>query len=381
MKNKIIILIALAIIFLPTVSFSVAVPEFKLTVVVNTQNQDSSFDFSLKRRVQTCDPDTNTCSWYWQDYQNFSLQTQSLTALTTLNLIAFDDYSLSQDVAPGLKLDSILCTSDNHNDNFFYTSDSVRINPAGWSNVTCTFNNVEVQEKTPVLIVPGLTGTEIFKSSEKLWPDATRMLLSITDTFMDPLQFSEDLTPSDNSVFPDKVVSRELTFNYTDGLINEFVGQGYAEGQALFTFPYDWRYGVTGVNLDGKTNSDLLAQKIQDVMAQTGSDKVDVVAHSLGGLIIKKYVMDHQSDNYIGKAIFVGVPNIGAPKAVKVLVQGDNLDVPGLNDQEIKKISENMPAVYDLLPTQKYYNVSGSFVALVDFGDGSEEPTENDLNY
>jgi triacylglycerol esterase/lipase EstA (alpha/beta hydrolase family) len=41
-----------------------------------------------------------------------------------------------------------------------------------------------------------------------------------------------------------------------------------------------------------------LAKKIQDIMAQTGSDKVDVVAHSMGGLIVKKYVMDNPTTNH-----------------------------------------------------------------------------------
>ena len=74
--------------------------------------------------------------------------------------------------------------------------------------------------------------------------------------------------------------------------------------------------------------------------------------------------MDNSTDNHIGKAIFVGVPNTGAPKAVKALVQGDNMGVLGLSDQEIKNISANMPSAYDLLPSQQYYNNAGSFVKV-----------------
>ncbi len=385
MKNKIIILIALAVIFAPAVSSAMMLPQMNLTIVVNTQNQDSSFNFNSKKQITTCDPDTHECFLVWVDYKNFALQTQNLTVSTILNNTSFGSYLFTQEVVPGLKVSNVFCTSDNSDDVFSYYPNGVEVTVGGWSNATCIFNNVVAQGKTPVLIVPGLTGTEMFKNSEKLWPDSARMMLSISDNFMDPLGFSKELTPIDNNVIPEKVVSRELIFDYTEGLVNQFVWQGYTENQDLFTFPYDWRYGVTGVNLTGKTNSDLLDQKIQDILAQTGSDKVDVIAHSMGGLIVKKYVMQYPADNHIGKAVFVGVPNIGAPKAVKVLLQGDNLGVPGLSDSEIKKISQNMPAIYDLLPSQQYYDVKGSYVETIDrtkcSNDSSVPCDVKDLSY
>jgi len=57
--------------------------------------------------------------------------------------------------------------------------------------------------------------------------------------------------------------------------------------------------------------------------------------------------------------------------------------VPGLSDQEVKKISQNMPGVYDLLPTQKYYDISGSFVKIIDQGNPIDffDDTETNLNY
>lgn len=227
--------------------------------------------------------------------------------------------------------------------------------------------------KTPVLIVPGLTGTEMKSGNELLWADINRMFRDIGDGFMDSLAFNNDLTPVDSSVMPTSVMRSKFSFDYTEGLINEFQNQGYTENENLFTFPYDWRYGVSGKYGDGKTNSDLLAQKIQDILTQTGATKVDVVAHSMGGLIVKKYVAEHLANPHIGKAVFVGVPNTGAAKAVKVFLQGDNLDikllkVPFLSQDEIKKITANFPAVYDLLPSQKYYDIKGSFVTVVDQG-------------
>ncbi|OGZ68034.1 MAG: hypothetical protein A3C50_03665 [Candidatus Staskawiczbacteria bacterium RIFCSPHIGHO2_02_FULL_43_16] len=239
--------------------------------------------------------------------------------------------------------------------------------------------------KTPALIVPGLMGTEMKNGNELLWADIIRMVNPLdADSFMDPLAFSKDLIPSNANVFGADIIKNPSNlFDYSQELINEFESHGYVENQNLFTFPYDWRYGVTGKYLDGKTNVDLLEQKVADILVQTGADKVDVIAHSMGGLIVKKYVVDNIASHHIGKSIFVGVPSTGAPKSVKVLLQGDNFGVLGLNDAEMKKISANLPAAYDLLPSQKYYDVKGSFVKVIDQGDllNLLDTTETNLNY
>lgn len=251
-----------------------------------------------------------------------------------------------------------------------------------------------VPSKTPVLIVPGIMGTEMSKGSELLWADVLKMVNPInSDNFMDPLAFNSNLAPSDINVsLLDVIRLKEIQgneiFNYADGLINEFKSQEYKENETLFAFPYDWRYGVSGKYSNGTTNADLFKQKIDSILAQTGAEKVDIIAHSMGGLIVKKYVMENQSSNRINKAVFVGVPNLGAPEAIKVLMQGDNMDIPFLNDAEIKKISKNMPGSYDLLPSQKYYDIAGSYFKTVDMPnifDSSWKPGQDavtkDFNY
>jgi pimeloyl-ACP methyl ester carboxylesterase len=186
---------------------------------------------------------------------------------------------------------------------------------------------------------------------------------------MDPLGLNQDLTPFDAQVYANKVIDNpDGLFNYTEDLIHQFNVEGYIQGSGtdstLFTFPYDWRYGASGLINSTTTNTDLLKQKIQDIMAQTGSDKVDVIAHSTGGLLVKKYVLENPTSHHINKAVLVGVPNLGSPKAYKALINGDNFGVTGLEDAEMKKIAQNMPIVYDLAPSQEYYNQAGSFFQI-----------------
>lgn len=224
---------------------------------------------------------------------------------------------------------------------------------------------------TPVLIVPGVLGTEINQPSTggpiQLWLDLVHTSLDFLfgDTFMDPLKFNPDLTPSDTSLVLGDVIRKKaitadyVLFNYTDGLISSLHGVGYVEGSNLFTFPYDWRYGV---NEDTVTE---LKNKITDILAATGSSRVDIVAHSTGGLLVKKYAIENPDSHHIGKTVFVGVPNTGAPKAVKVLLEGDTFGIPFLRQDEMKSIAVNIPAVYDLSPSQIYYDTKGSYIKIV----------------
>jgi pimeloyl-ACP methyl ester carboxylesterase len=219
-----------------------------------------------------------------------------------------------------------------------------------------------VLSRTPVLFVPGLLGTKIKDQNNNfLWVDPDRMinplrLDSYSDDFMSPLAFSDLLSPTDGSLELDEVL-KEIKYagqssDYTKSLIYEFDKQGYTEGVDFFTFPYDWRYGVSGVYPDGKTNAILLKEKIDQLAQTSPTGKVDIVAHSMGGLIVKKYVMENVPK--IGKLVFVGVPNLGAPRAAQALLMGTDFGVFGLNPQELKKISQNLPAAYDLLPSRAY---------------------------
>jgi pimeloyl-ACP methyl ester carboxylesterase len=389
MKNKVIIFCIVSLfLFTPLISSAYIIRPANLTVIVNTQGQDQSFNFHLKELGYEYNEETGEDIPVWKDSVNFTVQTENLTGSHSEIIWPFK-YMLEQENTSGLVLDNISCASDVSGDHVWHQSNSVILEPNEFENIICVFNNVQEINKNPILIVPGLTGTEMFENSEKLWLDLARNFTDIGDQFMDPMQFNYNLTPTDDLNIG-SVISRETVnvgvgnitvYDYTFGLMQEFINQGYAENESLFTFPYDWRYGVSGEYSDEKTNSDLLGEKINDILQQTGSSEVDVVAHSMGGLIVKKYVMDHPTDNHIGKAVFVGVPNTGAPKSVKVLLQGDNFGVLGLNDSEIKKIAENMPASYDLLPSQQYYNVKGdSFLQVVERTDLFNTSVK-DLNY
>ncbi len=212
--------------------------------------------------------------------------------------------------------------------------------------------------RNPVLVVPGVLGTELSLSGETLWLDLARTAREPGDRFMDPLAFGSDLLPSVPGVRTESVIGSKLpvlgmsVFNYSSALIAELSSRGYREGTDLFLFPYDWRYGVA-------RNASALAVRIAEILQATGARKVDIVAHSAGGLIVKRYAIEHQTDARIGKAVLVGVPNTGAPEALETLLDGSSFGVALLSDRQIKKIAGNMPMIYDLLPSPRYIAENG----------------------
>ncbi|MDR3642603.1 MAG: hypothetical protein P4L74_03195 [Candidatus Doudnabacteria bacterium] len=228
-------------------------------------------------------------------------------------------------------------------------------------------------QKTPVLIVPGILGTKIVKQSEVLWPDVVRMAAPLgDDSFMDPLILNPDGSPLDTSVaMPDILREPYPGEHFYDGIIQSFIDQGYVENKDLFVFPYDWRQDIfktayneeeQGLSLDKRTD---LAGKIDQILSNTGADKVDIIAHSQGGLVTKRLLFEKPSyQDKIRKLVLVGVPNFGSPQTAKTLLYGDNMGIifkknginlGQLNPEELKKMGLNMPSAYELLPSPSYF--------------------------
>ena len=157
-----------------------------------------------------------------------------------------------------------------------------------------------------------------------------------------------------------------------ENLITKFLNNGYTEGTNLFVAPYDWRKDI-------RDEIDRLDLVIQSAVNQSPTGKVDIVAHSMGTLLAKEYLQQRNNADLVNKMIAIGSPQLGSPKTFKVLNYGDDLDftlwgILGLNENKAKEITQNMPGVYQLLPSRKYVDINGSYI--VDFRNGI-----NFLNY
>ena len=155
-----------------------------------------------------------------------------------------------------------------------------------------------------------------------------------------------------------------------DNLIASFKENGYEEGKDLFVFPYQWRDS----NLN---NAVLLKEKIQEIKQATDWPKVDIVAHSMGGLLVRQYVESNEYQDDIDQLIMLGTPQWGAPKDYLIWEGGDGFYGAGgfllehlvfaqeAHEAGFDKIVDylhNMPieSVRELLPTYNYLEESDS---------------------
>lgn len=395
-KIKFTLVLVLFLFFAPAAIISVLAQtapkkHFHLTIIEKTINGDGNFDFVLERQEFFFSKLKYLISALAIDFtnqpHNFSIATQNGFGRYDADY-EYDYYDMGSIILSfsdngNWETNDIVCESDNQGFSYFYSGDPekfIALNqiPDG-ANIVCTFKNISTAalQKNPALFVPGLLGTEISDENNNLIWFRDEIINQInTDSFLDDLVFGMDLVSNKNltlaGVIKKKTFVKLWNFDYTQGLIDEFAGQGYIEGEYFFTFPYDWRYGMSGIYPKPQetsrrdiTNSDLLKDAIDAILAQTGAQKVDVIAHSMGGLIVKKYAMDN-ADPKIGKLVFLGVPNLGSIDAAKTLLMGNDFKITGLNDNEIYKISQNMPAAYDLLPSQNYFSVGDKYINDLD---------------
>ncbi|MBU6500559.1 MAG: PxKF domain-containing protein [Patescibacteria group bacterium] len=254
--------------------------------------------------------------------------------------------------------------------------DEVIIQNTAWSDrdVSNYYNNYFLGsapiQREPVVIVPGIMGSYLNRVSngEEVWPNVTKML-GLSDTYLDDLRLSSSGKEIFGKEMNAPAVIEEVAIlgvpvkTVYKNLIQDL--SGYTLNTNLFVVPYDWR-------LDIHSQIDKLDQVVNRAIKNSPNGKINIIAHSMGGLLAKDYISETPTSSFLDKVIFLGTPNLGAPLAAKILNYGDDLNfkiiknnklTSILNEGEIKKISQNMPAVYELLPSRNYFSTVNSYIA------------------
>jgi outer membrane protein assembly factor BamB len=149
---------------------------------------------------------------------------------------------------------------------------------------------------------------------------------------------------------------------------------GYEEGTTLIPFAYDWHKSNTDTAKD-------LQQTIQDIKQRTGSSQVDIVAHSMGGLVARTYIQGPTYANDVHTLIAVATPNHGSPKAYLTWEAGEVgstvLDTiaekliayearkAGYFDKTVAYIQAMVPALRELLPIYDYLQRGSDLLSYV----------------
>lgn len=94
-----------------------------------------------------------------------------------------------------------------------------------------------------------------------------------------------------------------------NGLIQTIKNAGYTEGEDFFVFAYDWRKPVSEIS---QVFNDFIETKVKP---KNLGQKINLVGHSLGGLVAREYSQIHPQD--INKIITLGSPHGGVVQVYK----------------------------------------------------------------
>ncbi|HEU5114923.1 MAG TPA: hypothetical protein VFT82_04125 [Candidatus Paceibacterota bacterium] len=163
-----------------------------------------------------------------------------------------------------------------------------------------------------------------------------------------------------------------------DGLLSALRKNGYSASTSLFVLPYDWKKSV-------EETSNLFKNTINEAKAACGCASVDVIAHSMGGLVAESYAKSPEYENDIRKLVFLGTPHLGAPEAYLMTEGGElggslrnqllsfliNLYAKANGARDALDYVRNggMPSISELLPIFGYLRKRG-FSQIVDYPDG-----------
>ena len=110
-------------------------------------------------------------------------------------------------------------------------------------------------------------------------------------------------------------------------------------------FLYDWRRPIA---LSSALLAAAIEEKLKALRRRRPDAKVIIVAHSMGGLVARHYLHEHDKSDNCARVLTLGTPFRGSVKALDYLING-----PKLGCARFAFLAETMrriPALYELLP-------------------------------
>ena len=136
---------------------------------------------------------------------------------------------------------------------------------------------------------------------------------------------------------------------------DDLTGLGSCRGKSRCFVPVgvDWRRSAT-------ENAARVLDVVENVLTITGADRVDILAHSQGGLIAAAVVREARSVGEVNRIVTLGTPFLGAPKLLYVVLYGGCFESGcHLAPRVLQQLAENYPGAAELTPSPAYYSATG----------------------
>jgi pimeloyl-ACP methyl ester carboxylesterase len=206
-----------------------------------------------------------------------------------------------------------------------------------------------IQAKRPLIFVPGLLGSRLCRSNaakpgahEEVW-GTLGALSQFHSLRLPPTRAAgnDDVRPC--GLVREIVYLGFLTQQVYGPVVTHLQSLGYREGRDLFIFDYDWRRSVF-------ENAELLAAFVQQNVPDS-SQRIDILAHSMGGLISRVYAVKFGGSARMARLMSAGTPFLGSVKAFETVEKGwsgINYFLGGLT--AVRQTILTFPSLFELMP-------------------------------
>ena len=217
-------------------------------------------------------------------------------------------------------------------------------------NICDTVTAPQALKENVIVVVPGITGSELKCGTKKVWVPTASTILNFSDlACYETGESIKSITP----ITPQSTNDNYGALDTYRGLY-EALNNTFSNVADVKFFAYDWR-------LSCKASATSLKNLIS---SYTG--EIVIVAHSMGGLVGSELIRQESvSQRKRTTLITIGTPFTGAPKAIGMMENGQMGFVPielvdSLAGLFINNYAQNFPAIYELLPTSR----SQSFITV-----------------
>lgn len=205
----------------------------------------------------------------------------------------------------------------------------------------------------PVIFVPGITASELCDEypldGDRIWSvlrkDYARIALH-----PDGVRY-EAREPA--RVVPGRVF--QLVYSEFIEELRHNLSAQPDQPTPVFAFPYDWRQPLEHT---AKVLNEFIAEVIERTKLlghyhKAGYDRdkrVNLVGHSMGGLVVAEYLAQHGSNHRVHKVATLGTPFRGSFEAVLKVATGMAAIGENQSASREREVSRVTPALYHLLP-------------------------------
>ena len=201
----------------------------------------------------------------------------------------------------------------------------------------------------PLILVPGLLGSRLCRP-DPADPAKTQVVWGTVAALpqFPTIRLSHEAGASD-PIKPCGIV-REIVYLglYTQDIyapiIRHLEKTGYREDRNLFVFSYDWRRSI----FDNAGALDrFVREKVPD-------GKVDILAHSMGALVARAYVVHASGAERVARLFSAGAPFQGSVKVFQTVERGWgplNVAMGGLDG--FRRTMLSFPSIFELMPRYK----------------------------